>query len=200
MSQPMNSQGSNQAGSNSNYQQVLQPVNNPPPHQPRPYTQPMPGSQYQQRVGPGPHRVLTVNRNPNIRYVGQQRPQTMQRRPDEMGGYGRPQPEETKLISKNKLVLLAKDIDRDVILEDDVIDLLLTLSEDFIDTVVSGSCALAKHRKCQTLDTADVKLCLSQQWDLQIPGFPVEDTKHKKQQTGEAHKQRLALIRKQLKR
>ena len=59
---------------------------------------------------------------------------------------------------------------------------------------------LAKHRKCQTLDTADVKLCLSQQWDLQIPGFPVEDTKHKKQQTGEAHKQRLALIRKQLKR
>lgn len=62
MSQPMNSQGSNQAASNSNYQQVLQPVNNPPPHQPRPYTQPMPGSQYQQRVGPGPHRVLTVNR------------------------------------------------------------------------------------------------------------------------------------------
>ena len=141
----------------------------------------------------------------------------MQRRPDEMGGYGRPQPEETKLISKNKLVLLAKDIDPHAILEDDVIDLLLTLSEDFIDTVVSGSCALgkvttstqfgrltptllAKHRKCQTLDTADVKLCLSQQWDLQIPGFPVEDTKHKKQQTGEAHKQRLALIRKQLKR
>ena len=62
MSQPMNSQGSNQAASNSNYQQVLQPVNNPPPHQPRPYTQPMPGSQYQQRVGAGPHRVLTVNR------------------------------------------------------------------------------------------------------------------------------------------
>jgi len=146
MSQPMNSQGSNQAASNSNYQQVLQPVNNPPPHQPRPYTQPMPGSQYQQRVGPGPHRVLTVNRNPNIRYVGTPsgRPQTMQRRPDEMGGYGRPQPEETKLISKNKLVLLAKDIDPHAILEDDVIDLLLTLSEDFIDTVVSGSCALGR--------------------------------------------------------
>ena len=80
-------------------------------------------------------------RNP-IRYVGQQRPQTMQRRPDDMGGYGRQQPEETKLISKNKLVLLAKDIDPQAILEDDVIDLLLTLSEDFIDTVVSGSCAL----------------------------------------------------------
>ena len=71
----------------------------------------------------------------------------MQRRPDEMGGYGRPQPEETKLISKNKLVLLAKDIDPHAILEDDVIDLLLTLSEDFIDTVVSGSCALGK---CQS--------------------------------------------------
>lgn len=86
-------------------------------------------------------------RNPNIRYVGTPsgRPQPMQRRPDEMGGYGRPQPEETKLISKNKLVLLAKDIDPHAILEDDVIDLLLTLSEDFIDTVVSGSCALGRE-------------------------------------------------------
>ena len=76
-----------------------------------------------------------------MRYVGTQRPQVMQRRPDELS-YGRPQPEETKLISKNKLVLLAKDIDPHAILEDDVIELLLTLSEDFIDTVVSGSCAL----------------------------------------------------------
>ena len=68
------------------------------------------------------------------------------------------------------------------------------------EIIITIYICLAKHRKSQTLDVADVKLCLSQQWDLQIPGFQVEESKYKKQQTGEAHKQRLALIRKQLKR
>jgi transcription initiation factor TFIID subunit 12 len=102
-------------------------------------------------------------------------------------------------MSKSKLQNLARDIDPASILEDDVIELLLKLSEDFIDNVVSGSCSLAKHRRSQTLDVQDVKLYLNTQWDLQIPGFPVDDTKHKKL-AGEAHKQRLALIRKTLKR
>jgi len=102
-------------------------------------------------------------------------------------------------MSKTKLQNLAKDIDPASTIEDDVIELLLKLSEEFIDNVVSGSCALAKHRRSQTLDVQDVKLYLNQQWDLQIPGFPVDDSKTKKL-TGEAHKQRLALIRKTLKR
>jgi len=55
---------------------------------------------------------------------------------------------------------------------------MYTRSEDFIDNVVSGSCALAKHRRSQTLDVQDVKLYLNQQWNLQIPGFPVDDSKH----------------------
>ena len=82
-------------------------------------------------------------------------------------------------MSKSKLQNLARDIDPASILEDDVIELLLKLSEDFIDNVVSGSCSLAKHRRSQTLDVQDVKLYLNTQWDLQIPGFPVDDTKHK---------------------
>ena len=124
--------------------------------------------------------------------------------------------QDLKLISKLNLNKLARDVDPNAILEDEVIDFLLKLSEDFIDTVVTGSCALgelfidlespvsisllAKHRKSPTLDTADIKLCLSRQFDLQIPGFPIEDLQLKKQQTGEAHKQRLQLIRKQMKR
>ena len=60
--------------------------------------------------------------------------------------------ENNKLMSKNKLQALAKDIDQASILEDDVMELLLKVSEDFIDNVVSGSCALAKHRRSQTLD------------------------------------------------
>ena len=58
------------------------------------------------------------------------------------GQHGSGNNEVSELISKQKLTLLAKDIDSCTILEDDVIDLLLKLSEDFIDTVVQGSCSL----------------------------------------------------------
>ena len=58
---------------------------------------------------------------------------------------GQPMEQDTKLISKQKLNLLARDVDPNAILEDEVIDFLLKLSGDFIDTVVTGSCALGNN-------------------------------------------------------
>ncbi|CBY19122.1 unnamed protein product [Oikopleura dioica] len=107
--------------------------------------------------------------------------------------------ETNKLMPKSKMQALARDIEPNSILEDDVMELLHRLAEDFVENVVSGSCALAKHRRCTTLDVQDVKMYLNQQWDLQVPGFTIEDSKHRRN-TGEAHKQRMALIRKTLKR
>ena len=52
--------------------------------------------------------------------------------------------QDLKLISKQNLNKLARDVDPHSVLEDEVIDFLLKLSEDFIDTVVTGSCALGK--------------------------------------------------------
>ena len=46
------------------------------------------------------------------------------------------------LISKEDLSRLAKDIDQSALLEDDVIEVLLKLSEEFVDNVVMGSCTL----------------------------------------------------------
>ena len=71
---------------------------------------------------------------PGVRHVYPSRPG------DERGGA--PMEQDTKLISKQKLNLLARDVDPNAILEDEVIDFLLKLSGDFIDTVVTGSCAL----------------------------------------------------------
>lgn len=64
--------------------------------------------------------------------------------PDGSGGErgGGIDQQDLKLISKQNLNKLARDVDPNAILEDEVIDFLLKLSEDFIDTVVTGSCAL----------------------------------------------------------
>ena len=55
--------------------------------------------------------------------------------------------ETTDLIAKHKISRLAKDIDPTGLLEDDVIELLLKLSEDFVDNVVMGSCTLGNTPK-----------------------------------------------------
>jgi histone H3/H4 len=169
---------------------ILQPVNNPPPHATARYV-PGPPINYNRPIPPG--RSFHIRGDPRIIQRPPRPPQGQPRHPPHLK-------EVNDLISKEDLSRLAKDIDQSALLEDDVIEVLLKLSEEFVDNVVMGSCTLAKHRRSQTLEVGDVKLCLSQKYDLQIPGFSVEDSKHKKQHTGEAHKQRLALIRKQLKR
>ena len=197
---------------------ILQPVNNPPPHPryvpgpPMNYNRP-PGRSFHIRGDPRFIQRYTIlyvaNTILTIYTIRPPRP------PQGPPRHGLPpgQKDPNELISKEDLSRLAKDIDQSSLLEDDVIEVLLKLSEEFVDNVVMGSCTLgmysmfyysklyisAKHRRSQTLDVSDVKLCLSQQYDLQVPGFSVEKD-NKKQHTGEAHKQRLALIRKQLKR
>ena len=54
-------------------------------------------------------------------------------------------------MPKSKMQALARDVEQNSILEDDVMELLHRLAEDFVENVVSGSCTLAKHRRCTTL-------------------------------------------------
>merc|ERR1712062_659030 len=118
---------------------ILQPVNNPPPHP---------------RYVPGP--PMNYNRPPGRSFHIRGDPRFIQRPPRPPQGpprHGLPpgQKDPNELVSKEDLSRLAKDIDQSSLLEDDVID---------------------------------VKLCLSQQYDLQVPGFSVEKD-NKKQHTGE---------------
>jgi transcription initiation factor TFIID subunit 12 len=77
--------------------------------------------------------------------------------------------------------------------------ILLEIADDFMESVTSFACALAKHRKSDTLEVKDLALHLERNWNIKIPGYytTLENVKPpKKASIPEAHKQRLALIKK----
>ncbi|BFZ09826.1 hypothetical protein BsWGS_12866 [Bradybaena similaris] len=105
------------------------------------------------------------------------------------------------VLDKMRLRDLVKEVDPLEQMDDDVEDVLLQVADDFIENVVASSCQLAKHRRSNTLEAKDVQLYLERCWNMQIPGFGSEEFRpYKKSITTEAHKQRLALIRKTLKK
>lgn len=108
---------------------------------------------------------------------------------------------ESQVLDKKRLVELVKEVDPSEQLDEDVEDVLLTIADDFIEQTVSQACAVARHRKATTIDVKDVQLVLERNWNMWIPGFGTEEIRpYKRSPTAEAHKQRMALIRKTLKK
>ncbi|KFM83097.1 Transcription initiation factor TFIID subunit 12, partial [Stegodyphus mimosarum] len=106
-----------------------------------------------------------------------------------------------QVLNKQRLQDLVREVDPNVQPDEDVEDLLLQLAEEFIDDVVVTSCLLAKHRKSNILEVKDVQLSLEKNWNMCVPGFGCEELRpYKKSATTEAHKQRMALIRKTMKK
>ncbi|XP_077978763.1 uncharacterized protein LOC144434182 [Glandiceps talaboti] len=114
---------------------------------------------------------------------------------------GRVSPDSNQLLNKRRLQDLVKEVDPTEQLDDDVEELLLQITDDFVENVVTAACQLAKHRKANTVETKDVQLYLERNWNMWIPGFGSDEVRpYKKAATTEAHKQRLALVRKTLKK
>lgn len=107
----------------------------------------------------------------------------------------------TQVLSRKRLQDLVREVDPNEQLDDDVEEMLLQIADDFIENVVSAACKLARHRKSSSLEVRDLQLHLERQWNMRIPGFGSEEIRpYKKSCTTEAHKQRLALIRKTTKK
>jgi len=108
---------------------------------------------------------------------------------------------ETKLLDKRRITDLLKEVDPLEQLDEDVEELLTQIADDFIDNVVTSACQLARHRKSGTVEVKDVQLHLERHWNMWIPGFGSEELRpYKKQATTEAHRQRMALIKKTMKK
>lgn len=117
------------------------------------------------------------------------------------GPAGRISPEGSQVLSKKKLQDLVREIDPNEQLDEDVEEMLLQIADDFIESVVTAACQLARHRKSNTLEVKDVQLHLERQWNMWIPGYGSDEIRpYKKACTTEAHKQRMALIRKTTKK
>lgn len=112
-------------------------------------------------------------------------------------GGGRASPDANQVLTKKKLHDLVREVDPNEQLDEDVEEMLLQIADDFIENVVSAACQLARHRRSNTLEVKDVQLHLERQWNMWIPGFGSEEIRpYKKACTTEAHKQRMALIKK----
>lgn len=108
---------------------------------------------------------------------------------------------ESQVLDKKRLGELVKEVDPAEQLDEDVEDILLQIADDFIEQTVSQACSIAKHRKAHSIEVRDVQLVLERNWNMWIPGFGTEELRqYKKSATGEAHKQRMAVIRKALKK
>ncbi|KAG7097330.1 hypothetical protein E1B28_004689 [Marasmius oreades] len=72
---------------------------------------------------------------------------------------------------------LVASIDPNVKVEPEVEDLLLSIADEFIDSVTNFSCRLAKHRGGDTLEVKDLQLHLERNHNIRIPGFASDDTR-----------------------
>merc|ERR1712154_750791 len=123
-------------------------------------------------------------------------------------------PPQSQVLDKKRLQELVKEVDPNEQLDEDVEDLLLHIADDFIEQTVTASCSLAKHRRAPAVEVKDVQLVLEKKWNMWIPavgavssgssaGIPGEQEAlkpFKKSATSEAHKARMALIRKTLRK
>lgn len=87
-----------------------------------------------------------------------------------------------RVLNKRKLSELVNTIGSDegdgkTTIDGDVEELLLDLADEFITSVTSFACRLAKHRKVETIDVKDVQLHLERNWNIKIPGYSIDEIK-----------------------
>ncbi|KAL5716803.1 hypothetical protein ACHQM5_009923 [Ranunculus cassubicifolius] len=103
------------------------------------------------------------------------------------------------ILSKRTIHELVSQIDPSEKLDPEVEDILIEIAEDFVDSITTVGCSLAKHRKSTTLEAKDILLHLERNWHMTLPGFGGDEIKgYKKQLTNDIHKERLAAVKKSM--
>jgi transcription initiation factor TFIID subunit 12 len=108
--------------------------------------------------------------------------------------------EENEILSRRKLQELVSQISPHERLDADVEEVLLELVDDFIESVTTFACNLAKHRNSNTLEVKDLVCHLERNCNIRVPGYGTTENvrPYKRPQISDAHKQRLNLVRKTL--
>ncbi|CAH1392103.1 unnamed protein product [Nezara viridula] len=141
----------------------------------------------------------------NLNHTPQNLPSTIQTSinslPNATNSTSQGQEQSTQILTRMRLQDLVREVDPNEQLDEDVEDVLLQMADDFVDSAITAGCLLAKHRKSTTVEVKDLQLHLERNWNMWIPGFGTDELRpYKRASVTEAHKQRLTLIRKTLKK
>ncbi|GMY25164.1 transcription initiation factor TFIID subunit 12 [Fagus crenata] len=102
-----------------------------------------------------------------------------------------------RILSKRSIHELVSQVDSLEKLDPEVEEILVDIAEDFVDSITTFGCSLAKHRKSTTLEAKDILLHLERNWNMTLPGFGGDEIKgYRKPITNDIHKERLAAIKK----
>lgn len=105
----------------------------------------------------------------------------------------------SRILSKRTIQELVNQIDSSEKLEPEVEDILVDIAEEFVESITTFGCSLAKHRKSTVLEAKDILLHVERNWNMTLPGFGGDEIKiYKKPLTNDLHKERLAVIKKSI--
>lgn len=116
----------------------------------------------------------------------------------EMASGGPMQDNSGRVLTKRKLTELVNSLGADegdgkTTIDGDVEELLLDLADEFVSSVTSFACRLAKHRKADSVDVKDVQLHLERNWNIRIPGHASDEIRStRKWQPSSAYNQKIS--------
>lgn len=94
---------------------------------------------------------------------------------------------------------MVREIDQNLMLEEEVEQILLSYADEFIDRVLNGACMIAKHSHHDTIEVKDIQQFLNRNFGMWASGFGTDELRpYKRSVTVDLHKRRLQLIRSQL--
>lgn len=109
-----------------------------------------------------------------------------------------PNSTELRILPRQKLAELAKLIDGEDRLDEEAARVMMLLADEFVDSVTSFACRLAKHRKSPTVEVKDVQMHLERNWGIRIASGSNDDflpAGRGRKRPLESHKQRLAVVK-----
>lgn len=164
----------------------------PPPQQMQPQAPPPPPQQQQQHIPPPPLQV---------------HPQQQQSQQSMMGPGAVPC---GAIMDKSKLDDLMQQISSTTVLEESVKDVLVDYADEFVSALIDKACKMIKNRDIKKIESRDIEFILKNIYNMPVVpraathifGTQNEaiDLSREKHIPTEAHKQRVALLKKQLKK
>ncbi|GFY97817.1 TBP-associated factor 12 [Actinidia rufa] len=104
-----------------------------------------------------------------------------------------------RILSKRTIQELVTQVDPSERLDPEVEEILVDIADEFVESITTFGCSLAKHRKSNTLEAKDILLHLERNWNMNLPGFSGDEIKcYRKPFASDIHRERLAAIKRSM--